>query len=118
MVNRFTANLPSADFDRSIEFYAVLGLSPAYRDRGWLILKGEGLELEFFSAPIDPFQSWHSACLRVDDLDTLFARCRLLELPEDDKSIPRLSAPHREPSGIRIFYMVDPDGSVIRCIQN
>lgn len=118
MINRFTANLPSADFDRSIEFYSALGLSPTYRDRGWLILRGDGLELEFFFAPIDPFQSWHSACLRVDDLDTVHAKCRSLQLPMDDKSIPRLSAPRVEPSGIRIFYLVDPDGSLVRCIQN
>lgn len=118
MTDRFTANLPSADFDRTVAFYGALGLQPTYRDRAWMILKGAGLELEFFAAPIDPYESWHGVCLRVDDLDSLHLKCSSIGLATDEKSIPRLGAPKVEASGIRIFYMVDPDGSLIRCIDN
>lgn len=118
MADRFTPNLPSADFDRTIAFYAALGLSPAYRGQGWLILRNGDLQLEFFAEPVDPFTSSHGACLRVDDLDAWHMRCQGLGLSTDERSIPRLGSPRVEATGLRIFYLVDPDGSLIRCVEN
>lgn len=119
MTDYATPNLPSADFDRTEAFYGALGFTRRYRHTGWMILHHPGgMVLEFFDGAIDPKETWFSACLRVDDLDGWYARCKTLGLSEDPRSIPRLGAPKVEPSGIRIFYMVDHDGTLIRVIDN
>lgn len=117
--HRITANLPSRDFDRTEAFYGRLGLSPAYRDAAWMILRGDGLELEFFSHPdLDPSGNWFSACLRSDDPDTLLSRWQALDLPEAPGAIPRLTGFVKHGPGVpRMFALVDPDGSLIRCID-
>ncbi|MEM9232605.1 MAG: bleomycin resistance protein [Pseudomonadota bacterium] len=117
MADRITANLPSADFDRTEDFYGKLGFKRGYRDEGWMILVRGPFELEFFPMPIDPKSSWFSACIRTDDLDALYADFEKAGLPDDDTSIPRISAPRAEPHGIRLFYLSDPDGSLIRVID-
>jgi hypothetical protein len=39
-------------------------------------------------------------------------------VPLREKGIPRYHPPAREPSGLTIAYLVDPDDSLIRLIQN
>ncbi|WP_370336116.1 bleomycin resistance protein [Parvularcula marina] len=117
MASRVTANLPSADFDRTEEFYGKLGFTRGYRDEGWMILANGPYEIEFFPMNIDPASSWFSACLRTDDLDGLYETFSAAGLPQDDKAIPRIGEPVAEPHGIRLFYMLDPDGSLIRVID-
>ena len=118
MADHATCNLPSNDFDRTEGFYGGMGFTRRYRDEGWMILERGGMKLEFFKAPINPKESWFGACLRVDDLDGFHAVCRTLNLSENQHDIPRLGWPKREASGIRIFYMVDPDGTLLRCVEN
>lgn len=117
MTDRVTANLPSADFDRTEAFYGKLGFTRGYRDRGWMILARGTLEIEFFPMNIDPKSSWFSACIRTDDLDGLYTEFSNAGISSDGKSIPRISEPRVEPHGIRLFYVNDPDGSLIRIID-
>ena len=119
MVDRATPNLPSRDFDATVAFYAGLGFREGYRDRGWLILERGGLMLEFFPDPdLDPASSAAGCCLRVDDVDELYAACVGAGLPVTHLGWPRLHPPRVEDSGMRIGYIVDPDGNLLRLVQN
>jgi catechol 2,3-dioxygenase-like lactoylglutathione lyase family enzyme len=115
--DRITANLPARDFDATEDFYAALGFARAYRDDGWMILTRGVLEVEFFHAPgLDPFASWHSACIRVDDLDALWQSFQAAGLSSNPRDIPRLTPAHEVVPGLRMFALVDRDGSLLRCL--
>lgn len=119
MTDRVTANLPARDFGATAAFYGRLGFAVVYRDDGWMILRRGPLELEFFAHPgHDPATSWFSACLRVDEPDALLDEWRALGLPSDDVSIPRLTGFFRPGAAPRMFALVDPDGSLLRVIDN
>lgn len=118
-----TPNLPSRDFAATQDFYARLGFTTGYRDEGWMILHrgepGRRIILEFFPHPgLDPAQSWFSACIRMDDPSGLVASIEASGVPLGGASIPRFHPPRVEPSGLSIAYLVDPDGSLIRIIEN
>ncbi|MEZ5675678.1 hypothetical protein SAMN06265173_1117 [Thalassovita litoralis] len=117
--NRITANLPSSDFERTISFYGDLGFAVDFQDEGWLILKRGALELEFFPHPdVDKWSSWFSACIRLDDIDTMLAEWETLDIPRDNTSIPRLTGAFKLPNAPRMFALVDPDGSLLRVLEN
>jgi len=119
MGDRVTANLPSRDLDKTEPFYQALGFSTRFRDDGWMILARGALELKFFPhAELDPRTSCFSACLRVDDLDPLYADFSKSGVPNDCWSIPRMDQPELMPFGMRMFHLVDLDGSLLRCIDN
>jgi catechol 2,3-dioxygenase-like lactoylglutathione lyase family enzyme len=119
MADRITANLPSCDLAATQAFYGRLGFSEKYRDDGWMILSRDPVELEFFSHPdLDPRTSWFSACVRVDDPDALLAEWRGAGLPGDETSIPRLTGFFKPGNAPRMFALVDPDGSLLRVIDN
>ncbi|TMJ20962.1 MAG: hypothetical protein E6G94_00080 [Alphaproteobacteria bacterium] len=114
-----TPNLPSRDFDATEEFYAPLGFERTWRDKGWMILRSGSIALEFFPYPdLEPGESSFGSCLRLDDLDGFYRRCLDAGIPEKRSGAPRLSPPRPEPSGLTIGYMIDPDGSLLRLIQN
>lgn len=118
MAGRTTPNLPSRSFDATEAFYARLGFVRAYRDDGWMILKRGSLVAEFFPHPdLDPRQSWFSACIRVSDLDALYADFQGAGLPTDPRAIPRLMPPEHRPPVPRMFALIDEDGSLWRCLQ-
>ena len=119
MADRVTANLPARDFAATSAFYARLGFGEAYRDDSWMILKRGGLVLEFFPHPdCDPWSSSFSACIRVDDPDTLLAEWLHVGLPSDPRSIPRLTGFFKPGAAPRMFALVDADGSLLRVIDN
>ena len=119
MADRTTPNLPSRDFDATEAFYARLGFCRDYRDDHWMILRRGPLLAEFFPHPdCDPKTSWFSACIRTDDLDALHAAFRQAGLPGDDRAIPRLTGMVHRPPVPRMFALVDPDGSLWRCVEN
>jgi hypothetical protein len=119
MADRITANLPSRDFGATEAFYARLGFTRMWRDEGWMILKRGVLELEFFPHPdLVPGESWFSACIRVDDLDTLHTEWRAAGLPGDHRAIPRLTGFFQPGEAPRMFALVDADGSLLRCMGN
>ena len=118
MPDHSTPNLPSNDFGRTETFYNALGFQTKYREDGWMILERGKLIVEFFPMKIDPKKSSFSVCFRVDDLDALHSAFASAAIPENQRKSLRLTAIKTEPHGIRIFYMGDPDGSLIRCLDN
>ncbi len=117
MSDRVTANLPSGNFDKTAAFYEALGFHVGFKDEGWMILSRGPLEIEFFPLNGNPRRSFSSACIRVDDLDSLYASFQEAGLPSDCRSIPRLTPPDVQ-HGLRMFALVDPDGNLLRCIDN
>ncbi|TKW63619.1 MAG: bleomycin resistance protein [Paracoccus denitrificans] len=111
-----TANLPSRDFDATETFYADLGFTRSWRDADWMILIRDGTQIEFFRHPeLKAEESWFSACIRTDELDALLAEYSRLDLPAG--GIPRLHpGVQRITDDLRMFAVVDPDGSLIRCL--
>jgi catechol 2,3-dioxygenase-like lactoylglutathione lyase family enzyme len=114
-----TPNLPSRDFGATARFWGRLGFDEEYRDDGWMILCRGTMTVEFFAHPtLEPGESWFSACLRVDDLEALWREYRGLGLSEDEGAIPRLTAIMNNPPVPRMFALIDPDGSLIRVLEN
>lgn len=119
MSDRATANLPSRDFEATWQFYSRLGFEEGWRDAGWMILKRGALELEFFPHPeLDPETSWFSCCFRLDDLSSFYTVCQAAGIPERHSGAPRIQPPKQEYSGLTIGALIDPDGTLIRLIQN
>lgn len=119
MTDRATPNLPARSFDDAAEFYGRLGFLPTWKDAGWMILRRGDLTLEFFPYPdLEPTESSFGCCLRLDNLDAMIDAVVAANVPERAKGLPRFSRPQREHSGLRIAYLVDPDGTLLRLIQN
>jgi catechol 2,3-dioxygenase-like lactoylglutathione lyase family enzyme len=114
-----TPNLPSRDFAATEKFYSALGFITGWRDNGWMILTRGALKLEFFPHPeLDPKTSWFSCCLRLDDLDSFYAVCKAAGIAEKNNGHPRLRPPKMEDWGGRMGALIDPDGTLVRLIQN
>ena len=119
MADFATPNLLAIDMDATAAFWGELGFAPTWKDGGWMILRRGSLVVEFFPMPkLNPKESWFSACLRLDDLDGFHGVCVAAGMPDDNHSMPRCGKPRVEASGIRIFYMIDNNGSLTRCIEN
>ena len=84
-----------------------------------MILTRDSIHLEFFLHPgLDPAASWFSCCLRLDDLNDFYAVCLTANIPQATQGAPRVHKPALENSGLRIGALIDPDGTLIRLIQN
>ena len=118
MADFSTPNLPARDFDATSRFYRMLGFKETWKDRDWMILKRQGLVLEFFSHPnLDPATSWFSCCFRLDDVESFFLLAIEAGIPEASQGWPRLHRPKKEPWGGTVGALVDIDGTLIRFIQ-
>nr|WP_249811319.1 bleomycin resistance protein [Bradyrhizobium sp. 197] len=119
VMDHATPNLPSRDFEITAKFYEVLGFTEGFRDEGWMILKCNSLVMEFFPDPtVDPASNGFSCCLRLDDLDAFYTSCTAAGIPQTHTGAPRLHRPVVEDSGLRIGALIDPDGTLLRLIQN
>ena len=119
MTDHATPNLPSRNFDVTKEFYAALGFGSDWHDNGWMILERGQAMLEFFPYPdLDPATSSFSCCLRLDDLNALYAVCVAAGIHETTTGWPRLHPPALDHSGMTIAYLVDSDGNLLRLVQN
>lgn len=119
MADAATPNLPARDFAATAAFYAMLGFEEDYRSDGWMILSRGTATLEFFPYPdLDPYQSAFGCCLRLDDLGTMMAQVETSGVPDARRGIPRYHPPAPDHSGLTIAYLVDPDGTLLRLIQN
>lgn len=118
MPDRATPNLPSRDFDATSRFYAQFGFTEAWRDADWMILKRDGITLEFFPHPdLDPTASWFSCCFRLDDVEAFFAKIIEAGVPEKTVGFPRAHRPKKGEWGGIVGALLDPDGTLIRLIQ-
>jgi catechol 2,3-dioxygenase-like lactoylglutathione lyase family enzyme len=119
MADHATPNLPARDFAAAAAFYANLGFEEDYCSKGWMILSRGAVTLEFFPYPdLDPTQSSFSCCLRLDDLPAMMAQVEASGVPDARFGIPRYHPPAQEDSGLTIAYLIDPDGTLLRLIQN
>ncbi len=119
MADHATPNLPSRDYHKTIEFYTKLGFATSWHDQDWLIMESGGLCLEFFRySDLDPASSSFSCCLRLDNLDHFYMQCRAADIPETTEGWPRLHPPKLEHSGLKIAYLIDLDGTLVRLVQN
>lgn len=119
MADHATPNLPSRDFETTAQFYGALGFEQGWRDAGWMILSRGIAKLEFFPFPdVDPLSSSFGCCLRLDDIDAIYAQALAAGVPEQCWGMPRLHPAKVEASGKRIAYLVDPDGTLVRLVQN
>jgi hypothetical protein len=117
-MDRATPNLPSRNFQKTAEFYSSIGFVQWFRDDDWMILSNGTMTLEFFSHPkLNPSTSWFGSCFRLDDLDSFYTACKAAGVPESTSGFPHISPPKKE-GGLRIGALIDPDGSLIRLIQN
>ena len=117
--DRVTANLPAADFAQTRAFYQGLGFGTDVISDNWMILSRGALMIEFYHHPeVDPLASWSSACIRVDDLDGLYAAFLTAGLPSDCAATPRLTPPVKLPEVPRMFALIDCNGSLLRCLEN
>ena len=118
LTDRATPNLPSRDFEATSRFYGQFGFTESWRDASWMILVRGGLILEFFPFPnLDPATSSFGSCLRLDDVGAFYARLVGAGIPETSTGWPRLHAPKREPWGGLVGALIDPDGTLLRLIQ-
>jgi catechol 2,3-dioxygenase-like lactoylglutathione lyase family enzyme len=119
MADHATPNLPARDFQATSDFYEQLGFSERYRDTGWMILERGGLKLEFFSFPdLNPLESSFGSCLRLDDVHQFYETCKSAGLLQSHAGIPRIVPPRVEHWGGTVGYLVDPDGTLLRLVQN
>lgn len=119
MTDHSTPNLPARDLTATSSFYAVLGFTEVYRDEGWMILARGSAVLEFYPDPdVDPAASGASCCLRLDDAEGFLEVCRAAGLPQTTRGWPRVHPLRAEASGMRIGALVDPDGTLLRVVQN
>ena len=115
MTDYISANLPAIDFDQTREFYTFLGFETVYQSAEWMIIEKVPLLLEFFHHPqLDPKTSCFSACIRTHAMQhlyevwsalnwSLYPQARITEIQYLDE--------------IDMFCVIDPNGSLIRCIQ-
>lgn len=91
MADRAVPNLPSRDFDATVDFYGSFGFQPTFRDDHWLILRRGDLVLEFFPFPdVSPESSSFMCSVRVDDVDELYETIRAAGVEEKSTGAPRL----------------------------
>lgn len=118
-LDRSTRNLPSRDFDATLQFYSRLGFEGDWRDDRWMILRRGDLVLEFFPYPdLSPAHSWFSCCLRLDNLAALYRICIEAGVPEVSEGYPRLHPPQTDASGQTMAALIDCDGTLLRLIEN
>ncbi|BAU44615.1 bleomycin resistance protein [Leptolyngbya sp. O-77] len=111
--------LLSRDIPKSVDFYQKLGFEnryPVNPTTDYVILCRGSLEIHLsFFPEIVPSES-HLACyLRVTHVDELFQAFQTLKLPAE--GIPRLGSLEDKPWGMREFYVVDPDGNLLKIGQ-
>jgi catechol 2,3-dioxygenase-like lactoylglutathione lyase family enzyme len=102
--------LPSSDFDRTAQFYELLGFRGPRSYPEYLILKCDEQEIHFFLEEGDHTyghgHSHFSSYIQAVGLDELYARLAragvTVELPEE------------KPWGLKELVIFDPDGSMLR----
>jgi catechol 2,3-dioxygenase-like lactoylglutathione lyase family enzyme len=113
-----TPNLPSRNFATTFRFYSNLGFTESWRSDAWMILERGSIALEFFPYPdLDPASSSFGCCLRLDDVTAFFEEILRSGVPETTVGWPRAHRPRREQWGGLVGALIDPDGTLLRLVQ-
>lgn len=105
--------LPSADIERTIEFWGLVGFEVVERYDGYLLTHGDGVELHFtLDAPdAEPGPGTRprpgSAFVHVRDASALWKRLRSAD-------VPGVGPVEDQDYGLREFVVTDPDGNRVR----
>jgi catechol 2,3-dioxygenase-like lactoylglutathione lyase family enzyme len=122
--------LPSADLDRSLEFYRdLLGFEVVHRDDGFAVLRRDTVTLNLWGAtdeawrasldadkPVssgtESFIAGTASCrIAVTGIEELFAACRAHEIVHPNGALAE------RPWGAREFTVLDPDGNGVTFFQ-
>ncbi|MCJ8146435.1 hypothetical protein MKI79_05905 [Acinetobacter sp. A3.8] len=124
MTNYIAANLPAIDFAQTIAFYQQLGFAVHFQSDQWLILQNDQsvdgtLEIEFFPYPnLDSKQSYFSASVWVQDLDTLNTLYTSWStLDWSNFADPTRITEIEQMGQLHIFNVIDVNGSLLRCMS-
>jgi catechol 2,3-dioxygenase-like lactoylglutathione lyase family enzyme len=119
MTDRAVPNLPSRDLNATAGFYARFGFVRLHQDDNWLVLRRGGLQMEFFRKDdLDPRHHDFACCLRVADLEELYNAVRAAGVPEKRSGRPSVRAIATQPWGQRMSTVLDPDGNLLRMIED
>jgi uncharacterized glyoxalase superfamily protein PhnB len=109
-INQTIPVLPSADFDRTSRFYALLEFYGPRNYPAYLILKCDGEEIHFFLEEGDHTyghgHSHFSAYIRATGLDEIYERLKSAGV--------ELEPPATRSWGLKELEVIDPDGSLLR----
>ena len=109
--------MPCCDIEETRAFYESIGFEThgIWEQYGYMIMYRDGAELHFSQMDgLDPFANPCGGYLRLEEVDELSDRLATLNLPEDDKSIPRFGRATDTPWGMRETAWVDASGNGIR----
>jgi len=123
MIDFAKRNLPARDFEKTSQFYRPLGFLETWGAgwKPWGLDDPEARQSHGRILPhpeLDPLASWFSCCLRLDELDAFYEICKSAGSPEGCLGQPRLHLPETRPWDGRLASFVDPDGTLMRLIQN
>lgn len=105
--------LPVLDLPRTRAFYESLGFTAGYHDDRYEILRRGHLVVHLEQSDgLVPDRNTASCYWRVTNADRLHDEFAALGL--HSTGVPRLTAPHDEPWGMREFTLKDPSGNLIR----
>lgn len=108
--------LPSADFDATARFWALLGFGRLARWDDYLVLRHEDLAIElhfWFDLAVQRETNDVACYVRFSDPEAALAchrRWRDVDLPAPAV----LSTPRREPWGATEFHIIDVHGNLVR----
>lgn len=105
-VNSAIPILPSADLDRTIEFWQVLGFDVAGRYDGYLVTHAGGVEIHFSRDPAAG-ESPALVFIHVQDAAALWKQLM-------SEHVTGLEPLQDQDYGLREFVITDPDGNRIR----
>jgi catechol 2,3-dioxygenase-like lactoylglutathione lyase family enzyme len=119
VTDRAVPNLPSRDLAETAAFYQSFGFNELHRDDSWLVLRRGELQLEFFrKEDHEPRGHDFGCCLRVADLQTLYAAVLAAGIPEERYGLPSVRPIATQPWGQQMSTLLDPDGNLLRMIAD
>ena len=99
--------LPSLDIKRSQDFYGRLGFATVYADTTYLILRRDRMELHFWLTEDKALCESSSCYIRGGQIIALHDEYAAA-------NIPGLKKLERRPWNMLEFYVIDPDGNLLR----
>jgi len=109
-INQTIPVLPSTDFERTVQFYALLGFHGPQKYPDYLILMRDGQEIHFFLEEGDPTyghgHSHFASYIRANGLDELYETLKSAGMA--------LNPPSARPWGLKELEIIDPDGTLLR----